>query len=121
MPDQPPQVIMPLSPMNRMPLPPSPKRCRGSLGSIPLGTGGRSPPSYQVMVTAGMSPRGPKRYVWVAPAGEATSSSISLDVASTLKGCSSFKANTAGSMLWQAMSPMAPVPKAHHPRQLYGA
>ena len=44
-----------------------------------------------------------------------------VELASTVSGYSSLRAANAGSMLWQPMSPIAPVPKSHQPRQLYGA
>ena len=41
-------------------------------------------------------------------------------VALTWVGCSSFSAMNAMLAVWQAMSPIAPVPKSHQPRQLNG-
>ena len=67
MPDQPAQVMIPLSPTKMIPLFPSPRRCLGSLGSIPGGVGGRRPPSYQCTVTGTLLPRAAKRQVTSIP------------------------------------------------------
>src|SRR6185369_2640458 len=50
----------------------------------------------------------------------AVSSFTSDDCASTLMGSRSFSEKNGKSILWQAMSPSAPVPKSQKPRHLKG-
>ena len=45
---------------------------------------------------------------------------IAPEMAETAIGASSFKARKAMFVVWQAMSPRAPVPKSHQPRQSCG-
>src|SRR5262249_5325211 len=74
-------------------------------------------PSYQCRVTAGMSPRAGKVMVTWAELGQVCGFT-SVASATTFEGLPSLSAMNAMLAVWQAMSPMAPVPKSQCPRQL---
>ena len=101
---------------------PRPSRCRWSLGSMPLcGCRGAGPRR----TTSGSRPacrRGPKREVTqLAGRSEATSSSTAFRRwPPRSSAVESSSASWPGPCCGEAMSPIAPVPKAQHqPRQLY--
>src|SRR3954468_21422943 len=73
-------------------------------------------PSYQVSFTGGRSPRAGNSYVIVAQAGQ-VSGLTSLLSAETRVGRPSFSAMNGRFAVWHPMSPSAPVPNAHQPRQ----
>src|SRR5262245_42547951 len=85
---------------------------RSRLGSLP--------PSYHVIVTGGIAPRAANSERTMLHFGQVSALTPD-DSASTETGASSFSAQYAASALWQPMSPGAPVPKSHQPRQLKGA
>ena len=90
----------------------------------PQGLSGLKPPSYQRMSTSGMaslaifSLAGKVRWIISALGQESVSTFVEL--ASTLVGYPSFRPLNGTCMIWQAISPMAPVPKSHHPRKFQG-
>src|SRR4051794_2553273 len=76
-------------------------------------------PSYQLTFTGGMSPRAGNSYVTCAQPGYVSVFSSS-DFAWMLEGWPSFSAMNGRLAVWQPMSPSAPVPKSHQPRQEKG-
>ena len=66
-----------------------------------------------------MLPRAGNWYSILADDGQ-VSAFTSLASASMVVGWSSLQARNAMLAVWQAMSPRAPVPKSHQPRQLNG-
>src|SRR5581483_3514172 len=95
--------------------------CSNFSRSISLGRSGNLPPSYQVSVQAGnMSPRAGKLERIIDQEGAMSSFKGEESTSSTLLGAPSFSAQFAPSMTWQPMSPKAPQPKSHQPRQLNG-
>src|SRR5450755_1681120 len=76
-------------------------------------------PSYQTYLTDPISPRAGNWYVTRADDGY-VSRFTSVASATTLVGAPSFSARNATLAVWQAMSPIAPVPKSHQPRQADG-
>src|SRR5512133_365126 len=83
------------------------------------GTGGCMLPSYQTHFSAGRLPRALKWYVTTEAVGALMAVGFAA-VASTAFGAGRSKAQNPPSIMWQPMSPSAPVPKSQNPRQLKG-
>src|SRR5580704_7990379 len=88
--------------------------------SISGGFGGSLPPSCHVNVQGGNSPRFGNSYFNTDDIGAISEVIFEDSTNSTLVGAPSFSAQFAPSMMWHAMSPSAPQPKSHQPRQLNG-
>src|SRR5438876_437550 len=107
----------------------TPLSCSFRPAGSSAGAGGIRPPSYQVIRTGGRSPRAGNSYVMIEAIGNVSKLGFmsgktepsSVQRASTDVGVPSPSAQTGWSMMWQPMSPNAPVPKSRQPRQLWGA
>src|SRR6266404_8428504 len=108
-----PDRIFPFSPMKIVPLAPNSP-------SISFGRSGSLPPSCQYNVHGTMSPRAGNSYLMTDHTGAISVCSSETSTSSTLVGAPNFNAQFAPSITWHAMSPNAPHPKSHHPRQLNG-
>src|SRR5271154_6690628 len=111
--------------MNKQP-PSSPPNCSPSPNSS--GRFGSKPPSYQeTFISPLPSFRGYFKWIMEAegkPSGYLASFLSGVHVVGMLHSTSVGKSIgnnlKTGSIIWQAMSPSAPVPNALHPRQLHG-
>src|SRR5580704_13628653 len=107
-------MSLPASPMNSEPL-----SIFGTVSPSSRSVGYFLPPSYQVTRTGGRSPRSGKSYLIMDQFGGLSAVAPS-DSASTETGYESLSDQKMGSIRWHAISPSAPVPKSHQPRQTNG-
>src|SRR6218665_69803 len=117
-----PHMIFPLVPMKR--LPPLSSRPINSPGFNSSGRGGSRPPSHQVIFTSGIFTflyfsRAGKVYCTTSETGAQSKLNLE-ELPCNLVGYFKRRALNGGSKMWQAISPSAPVPKSHHPRQFQG-
>src|SRR5580693_4086921 len=109
-----PAKIFPLSPIKSVPLESS------SAASISAGLGGFWPESYHISAQGGSFPRAGKEYRRTDISGGISGTSSDEETISTVSGAPRFNAHCGQSMMWHAMSPSAPQPKSHQPRQACG-
>src|SRR5215213_6556164 len=106
-----PATIVPLSPVQSWP----PSTSGGQARAFPYSSGraGYSPPSRQTSVMAGREPCAGNSYVMRDAFGADSANRVD-DSGITRDGYLRPNVQKEASMMWHAMSPMAPVPKSHH-------
>src|SRR5690606_5895716 len=114
-------MILPLEPTNMIPPSASPIISPSASSS---GLGGSRPPSYHVTSTSGIltlsfAGLAGNLYLTVSACG-GEYKLLNVELPETALGYVKSNAQKIGSIIWHAISPNAPVPKSHQPREFQG-